>query len=152
MMNTLNQLLSGPATRAAAQSWNAPRAPTRPAPRATVLIAVVMALVVLQLVVVGVVYLGAREQNLTIYRLDASRAQYAAEAGINMALREVYTSVDEDGDGGIGSISSDGNSANDPVVNGASIVVTATVSGVTTTITSTARTNITKRSISATLQ
>ena len=110
-----------------------------------------MALIVLQLVVVGIVLLGAREQNLTTLRLEASKAQYAAEAGMNMALREIYDSADEDGDGTIGSISNDGNSANDPTVNGASIVVTMTVSGSTTTITSTARTTNAKRSIVVTL-
>lgn len=116
------------------------------------LIAVVMALIVLQLVVVGVVYLGSREQSLTAFRLEASKAQYAAEAGMNMALREIYNAADEDGDGGIGSISNDGNSANDPQVNGASILVTATTAGATTTVTSTARTANTKRTITVTLQ
>ncbi len=120
--------------------------------RGTVLIAVVMALIVLQLVVVGVVYLGSREQSLTAFRLEASKAQYAAEAGMNMALREIYNSADEDGDGGIGSISNDGNSANDPQVNGASIVVTVATAGATTTLVSTARTTNVKRSITVTLQ
>lgn len=124
----------------------------RRARRGAVLIAVIMALIMLQLVVVGVVYLGSREQSMTTYRIEASKAQYAAEAGMNMALREVYDNADEDGDGGIGSISSDGNASNDPTVNGASIVVTVTISGATTTLTSTARTANAKRSITVTLQ
>ncbi len=125
--------------------------PSGPARRGSILVAIVMALVVLQVVVVGVVLMGAREQSLTTLRLEASKAQYAAEAGMNMALRELYDSADEDGDGGIGSISDDGNSGNDPTVNGASIVVTVSVSGTTTTLTSTARTSNTKRSIVVTL-
>lgn len=128
-----------------------PRRTPSPARRGSVVVAILMALIALQLVVVGVVALGAREQSLTTLRLEASRAQYAAEAGMNMALREIYVGLDEDGDGGIGSISSDGNPANDPVVSGASIVVTMSVAGSTTTLTSTARTTNAKRSIVVTL-
>lgn len=120
--------------------------------RGSIIVAIVVALVVLQLVVVGVVALGARDQNLTTLRLEASKAQYAAESGMNMALRELYNNADEDSDGTIGSISNDGNSANDPTVNGASIVVTMSVVGSTTTLTSTARTSNAKRSITVTLQ
>ena len=129
-------------------------APHRPSSsrRGSVLVAIIVALIMLQVVVVGVVLLGAREQNLTMLRLEASKAQYAAEAGMNMALRELNNSADEDGDGAIGSISNDGNSANDPTVNGASIVVTMSVSGSVTTLTSTARTTNAKRTIVVTLQ
>lgn len=126
--------------------------PHAPARRASVIIAVVVALVVLQLVVVGVVYLGAKDQNLRNYRLEASQCQYAAEAGMNMALREVYGNADDDGDGTVGSISNDGNSANDPALNSASIIVTASVAGSVTTLVSTARTSNVKRSITVTLQ
>jgi hypothetical protein len=132
-----------------------PRAipPTSPhaARRGSIIVAVIVALVMLQVVVIGVVLLGAREQNLTILRLEASKAQYAAEAGMNMALRELYDSADEDGDGVVGSISNDGNSANDPTVNGASIVVSMTVAGAVTTVTSTASTTSAKRTIVVTL-
>lgn len=124
----------------------------RPARRGSIIVAIVVALVILQLVIVGVVALGARDQNLTTLRLEASKAQYAAESGMNMALREIYVGTDEDGDGGIGSISNDGNSANDPTVNGASIVVTMSVAGSVTTLTSTARTTNARRSITVTLQ
>lgn len=124
----------------------------RPARRGSIIVAIVVALVILQLVIVGVVALGARDQNLTTLRLEASKAQYAAESGMNMALREIYVGTDEDGDGGIGSISNDGNSANDPSVNGASIVVTMSVAGSVTTLTSTARTTNARRSITVTLQ
>jgi hypothetical protein len=129
-----------------------PPRPRHAARRGSVIVAIIVALVMLQLVVVGVVMLGSREQNLTILRLEASKAQYAAEAGMNMALREVYDNADEDGDGVVGSISNDGNSGNDPTVNGASIVVSQSVSGAVTTITSTARTTNAKRSITVTLQ
>lgn len=119
--------------------------------RGSVIVALVVALIMLQIVVIGVVILGALDQSLTNLRLEASRARYAAEAGMNMALREMYQNADTDGDGGIGSISSDGNSANDPTVNGASIVVTLSVSGSTTTLTCTARTANARRTVVATL-
>src|SRR2546426_11128920 len=46
--------------------------------------------------------------------LNASNAFYAAESGVEFALRELKVGSDLDGDGTIGSISDDGNSANDP--------------------------------------
>ncbi len=66
---------------------------------------VVLALAALQLMVVGVVMGGARDQDVTSKRLDALRAQYAAEAGVNMAAREFAQNADEDGDGTTGTIS-----------------------------------------------
>ena len=73
--------------------------------RGSASIGVVIALAVLQLIVVGVVLGGGRDQDMTGKRIDAVRAQYAAEAGANMAAREFANNADEDGDGTIGTIS-----------------------------------------------
>ncbi|MCX5691866.1 MAG: hypothetical protein NTV94_19085, partial [Planctomycetota bacterium] len=51
-------------------------------------------------------------------RIESLRAFYAAEAGINMSVRELMAGSDEDGDGTIGSISNDGNSSNNPGLSG----------------------------------
>lgn len=84
-------------------------------------VAIVLALVVLQLVVVGMVVAGSREQALGVHRAESLRSLYAAEAGAQMALRELATGADEDGDGTIGSISADGQSATGPLLLGARI-------------------------------
>ncbi len=99
---------------------------TRRARRGTAIVAILIVLIVLQLAVVAMVTTGARDQELTIARIAGSRAYYASEAGANMALREWVTRTDHDGDGQIGTISDDGNSANDPTVGGASVSVTRT--------------------------
>lgn len=75
-----------------------------------------MAMVVVQLAVVGAVLGGARDQDLSVLRVEGARAFYAAEAGANMAVREWITQIDADGDGGIGTISNDGNENTDPSV------------------------------------
>ena len=89
----------------------------------SVLIIVVCALIALQLAVVGVVYLGARDQEVLVLRLQSSRAKYAADSGMNMALKELYDNVDLDGDGGIGTISNNGNAGNDPTISNAQVTV-----------------------------
>jgi hypothetical protein len=95
--------------------------------------AVILMLVVLQLVVVCVVLSGARDQDMTIERLNASRAYYAADAGVQMAYREILAQADQDGDGGVGSISGDGNPANDPGVGGSSFAVAEDLGSLTST-------------------
>ena len=87
--------------------------------RGTVLVAVLIAMVVVQLAVVGAVLGGARDQDLTVLRIEGARAFYAAEAGANMAMREWITQTDADGDGGVGTISNDGNENNDPALGNA---------------------------------
>lgn len=104
--------------------WHAASRTGRGSTRAgTVLIAVVCALVALQLVVVGVAVLGARESDLSVVRLQQTRAQYAADAGANMALNEIYANADLDLDGSIGTISNDTVSTNDPTLNQAQVTV-----------------------------
>jgi hypothetical protein len=126
----------------------AARAPSRHRPaisrRASILIALILVLIIVQIAVIGVVSLGSKDHSLTKLRLEASQSEYASEAGVNMALREVYDGADEDGDGTIGSISA-------KTINGASVSVSASVSGSTTTLTSTAAAATAKRATQLTI-
>lgn len=90
-------------------------------------IAMIVVLVVVNLVVVGLTLGLARDHELTIRRIQSIRAMYAAEAGMNMSIREMINDVDEDGDGTTGTISDDGNAANDPDLGNAQVVVTSAV-------------------------
>ncbi len=86
--------------------------------RGVIAVSAVLALIILQLAVVGVIVAGARDQNLTVSRVEGTRALYAAEAGFNMALREAMHKVDEDGDGGIGTISDNDIDGDNPALGG----------------------------------
>ena len=129
--------------------------PWGPRRRASAAVVMIIVLVILQLAVVGAVT-GTGSgggHDLARARLDAVRAFYAAEAGMNMALREVMLSSDEDGDGGIGSISDDGDDATDPSLTvGARVLVTREVSGGVLTLTSRARSGDARRAVKATLE
>ncbi len=102
--------------------------------------------------VIGVVLGGARDQDLTIRRLDSVRAFYAAEAGMNMAIREMMLDEDEDGDGEIGTISDDSSDASDPLLGGARVVVTRDVVDGTTTLTSKGRSGLARRHLEADIE
>jgi Tfp pilus assembly protein PilX len=115
-------------------------------------IVIVGLLVVVELVIVGMVLAGGREQDLTARRLETVRAFYAAEAGVNMAVRELMEGADEDGDGATGTISDDGNDANDPSLGAAQVVVTAATSGGETTVTSKGRSGQATRELEAVLE
>ena len=86
---------------------------------------IIVLLLVVELIIVGMVLGGARDQSLTMRRCETIRAFYAAEAGMNMAIRELMENSDEDGDGGIGTISDDDDPSNDPEMEGASVYVQA---------------------------
>lgn len=103
--------------------------------RGTVLVAVLIALFVLSLVVMTVVRSGARDHDLAGLQVQGERAHYAAESAAHMAVKEVMDGVDRDGDGAIGSISNDNNTATDPTVSGARCWATKTSAGGLTTIT-----------------
>jgi hypothetical protein len=102
--------------------------------RAAVGIGVIAALVILQVVIVVAVIAGARDQDLTVQRMDTSRAYYAADTVAHMAAREVYKGTDEDGDGGIGSLAS-GVVASGPAVSGVHAAAALAASGSTSTLT-----------------
>jgi hypothetical protein len=86
-------------------------------------VSAVLGMVLLQVSIVVVVVSGARDQGMAGHRISATRAFYAGEAGMQMALRERVLNSDLDGDGGVGTISDDGDSGNDPVVGGARVSV-----------------------------
>lgn len=115
-------------------------------------IAAVIALVILQLAVVGMVVSGTRHHDLTVHRLDSVRAVYAAEAGMNMAVRELVLNSDHDGDGTVGSISNDGDAANDPALGVAQVYVTRTITAGQTLVVSLGRCGGARTRIESTLE
>jgi hypothetical protein len=115
-------------------------------------VALVVVLLMVNLIVIGMVITGGRDQDLVVRRLETIQAFYAAEAGMNMAIREMMEDGDEDGDGGTGSISDDGNSGNDPALGSGQVVVTKSVSGTTTTLESTGRCGGSQRKAQSTLE
>ena len=120
--------------------------------RATVAISMVIALVIVDLIIISVVIGGARDHNLTVHRVQSIPSFYAAEAGMNMAIREIMVNTDEDADGVIGTISDDATPANDPTFGEAQVLVTAAVAGPTTTLTSQGRSGQARREIEASLE
>lgn len=126
-------------------------APSRRRRRGTVAITVVVLMLLLELFVVGMVVTGGHDHDLTAQRMDTIQSMYAAEAGTNMAMREIYEDADEDGDGTVGSISDDANAANDPVVGGATVSVAKAINGTTLRLTSTASRGLADRRIQSRL-
>lgn len=120
--------------------------------RGTVLVAVIAALVVLQLTVIGTTFMGARQQDVLANTIDGTRAFYAAEAGANIAVKELIDGADNDGDGTIGGISDDGNSNNDPALGVARFRASKSVSGGTTIITVFGRSGQSQRTFQINLQ
>lgn len=100
----------------------------------SVLIAVVIALVIVSIAVAGTVLASGVTAQASLVRMQGARAKYAAEAAANMAVEELMDNVDTDGDGVIGTVSNDGNTANDPTISGTRLWATATTSGGTTTV------------------
>lgn len=109
--------------------------PACPARRASVLIAFLVAFVLMQLIAMAILFSGARDAELSSRGTDGLRAQYAADSGLAMAMREVKKAADEDTDGTIGSISNDAIAANDPNINGGYASVSAAKVGNDTTLT-----------------
>lgn len=120
--------------------------------RATVAISMIIALVMVDLIIISIVIGGARDHDLTIHRVETIQAFYAAEAGMNMAIREMMSNTDEDGDGAIGTISDDGNAANDPTFGQAQVLVTSSALVPPMTLTSQGRAGAARREIEATVE
>ena len=87
-------------------------------------VAMIVVLVTIDLIIIAMVLGGAREHDLTIKRKQTIESFYAAEAGANMAIRELMEDNDEDLDGTTGTISDDGVPANDPALGNAQFYVT----------------------------
>ena len=120
--------------------------------RATIAISMIIVLVVVNLVIISIVIGGARDHDLTIKRVETIQAFYAAEAGMNMAIRELMNNADEDGDGAVGTISDDGNAANDPAFGQAQVLVTFIIVGPPTTLRSKGRSGDARREVEAVLE
>jgi hypothetical protein len=108
-------------------------------------IAAVIMLVFVQLLIVGAILTGTRDSSMSKVRLDTTQAFYATESGMNMSVREVIRNVDEDLDGGVGTISNDGNANNDPTLLGARFAVEGAVAGTDRTFTSNGRAGLARR-------
>lgn len=115
--------------------------------RGSAAVALVVTLGLLSLVVVGVVMTGARDTNVGTDRMDGLRAEMAAEAGLQMAIREVSLGSDEDKDGSAGTI---GSGAPLPL-GGASVQVSMASKGSTVTLTSTGTRGNAVRTLQATM-
>lgn len=101
----------------------------RSARRGSILVVTVVAMIILLMLVATVVLSGGREGEQSQLRFQEARAGYAADAGANMALREIRRNTDLDGDGAIGTISNDNNTGTDPTVGVGGAKVRVTPSG-----------------------
>jgi hypothetical protein len=113
--------------------------------KAATAVVVIVVLVIIDLVIVGLVITGSRGHDMSIRRMETVEAFYAAEAGMNMAVRELMVDEDQDGDCTIGSISHDGVDATDPGFGNSAWVVTANTAGALTTIRSYGRSGSARR-------
>jgi len=93
--------------------------------RATVAVAMIVMLMIINLIVLSITVSQAHDSDLTVRRLETVQALYAAEAGVNMAVRELMEDSDEDVDGTIGTISDDTDDGTDPTLGNAAFVVVA---------------------------
>jgi len=94
---------------------------TRPMPRpsrrrAAAVVAFVAALLVIGTMVLTVLQTSAIGSRSYLAHYWSTGAFYAAESGIEMAIRESNQGSDIDSDGAIGTISNNGNSADDPAL------------------------------------
>jgi Tfp pilus assembly protein PilX len=121
----------------------------RPCHRGAVVVAIILVLVIVDLVIVGLVLSEARGHDVTVWRLDTVRAFYAAEAGMNMAMREFCLGENLDGDCSIGTISNDGDADNDPTAGTASFMATVAGSGMQRTVRGYGRSGDARREVAA---
>jgi hypothetical protein len=80
--------------------------------------AVILMLVIAELLITSAVLGSALDQDATLGRIESLRAFYAAEAGLNMSVRELMVGADENGDGTIGTVSNDGSATSDTTLEG----------------------------------
>ncbi len=118
-------------------------------------VAMIIVLLVVDLVIVGLAVGLSRDHDLTVRRMQTLEALYAAEAGMNMSIREMMNNANEDLDPGIGTISDDGDPGTDPTIGNARFFVTLSadtpVAG-QTTLTSLGRCGEARRKMEAVLQ
>jgi len=85
-------------------------------------VVVIVLLLILNLIVLSLTLNTGHDHGLTVRRLETIRAFYAAEDGVNMAIRELIVPANEDLDG---TISDDSVDATDPALGTAQFVVVA---------------------------
>ncbi len=100
----------------------------------TVLVALLVALVLVGGVAGLMAVSSTNDQHKTVSRTSGALALEAAQAGVEMAVKEMMDSVDRDGDGGVGTISNDNNATSDPLIGGARSWATKSTAGGTTLI------------------
>ena len=118
--------------------------------RAIVAVAMVAMMMVINLLVIGMIVSQARDHLLTVRRVETVASFYAAEAGINMSMREMFENDDEDGDGWVGGVSADSIPGNDPTLGNAQFFVSTSESspqGPQTTMTSEGRSGQARRTM-----
>ena len=93
-----------------------------------VAVALIVVLITVDLIIVGMVLSGGREHDLTVKRVETVQAFFAAEAGMNMSIKEMMEGTDYDTDGMIGTISDDSDDLTDPDIGNAKVFVFATTS------------------------
>jgi type II secretory pathway component PulK len=120
--------------------------------RGAAAVATIILLMLMNLIIVGMIIGGARESDLTVRRLETVQAFYAAEGGMNMAIRELMENSDEDGDGTVGSISDDADDGNNPTLGSATLVVTLTEDAGETTLVSKGAAGEARREMEAKLE
>lgn len=123
--------------------------------RAMAAVMMIVVLLVIDVVIVGLTLSAPYTHQLTVRRLETVQAMYAAEAGVNMSVREMMEFTDEDADGAVGSISDDGDDGTDPTFGEAQVVVTLAadtpVAG-QSTLTSAGRSGVALRKITTILE
>ena len=129
-------------------------APGRRNREAMAAVMVILVLVIVELIIVGLAVGLSRDHDLTIHRMQTIEAMYAAEAGMNMSIREMMIDADEDGDLKTGGISDDGDAGNDPTVGNAQFIVVMSYDAVDkeTTLTSKGRAGEARRKIEGVLK
>ncbi len=118
-------------------------------------VALIVVLIILDLIIVGLVLSSSRDHNLTLMRVETIQAFYAAEAGMNMSIKELMEDNDHDTDGVIGTISDDSNDATDPDIGAGQVVVFSTADTPLvgqTTLTSRGRTGNARRDLQGVLE
>ena len=83
--------------------------------RGAALVAFVAALLVIGSIVLWVLQATATSATSALAHFQSTGAMYAAESGVEMAVRELLTG-DNDSDGAAGTISNNGNPADDPTL------------------------------------
>lgn len=107
----------------------------RHARRGTIAVAMIVVLILVFVMVISIVTSASRLGNLSASRIAATRAQYAADSAIAMAVREIKNNTDEDANGTVGAISSGAGKALGST--GTNILATVALSGNVFTITAT---------------